>query len=380
MSASAVRVPYIDLAAQHRPLKAELLEAVGGVIDRAQFVLGPEVAEFEKRLAGVCSVRYAVGLNSGTDALILALRALSIGPGDEVITAANSFVASASSIALVGATPVLVDVRDDYNMDPVALSRAITPRTKAVMPVHLTGRPADMDPILAIAKKHGLFIVEDCAQAIAAEYKGRRVGSFGSIGCFSLHPLKTLNACGDGGVAVTDDPILRDKIILMRNLGLQSRENCTIWSSNSRLDTVQAAMLLVKLKHLDAWTEARRQNAAFYLKELAGIAGLRLPRDLQHEKAVYHTFIVQAEARDQLKNFLASRGIDTAIHYPMPIHLQDVADPMGKARDSFPMAEKQAGRILSLPVYPELTHDQLAWVSESIRAFYSGRMPGGELS
>ena len=371
MSATAVKVPYIDLAAQHRPLKAELLEAVGGVIDRGQFILGPAVARFEERLAAICGVRHAVGLNSGTDALILALRALGIGPGDEVITAANSFVASASCAALVGATPVLVDVRDDYNMDPGALARAVTPRTKAVIPVHLTGRPADMDPILAVAKKHGLFVVEDCAQAVAAEYKGRRVGSFGAVGCFSLHPLKTLNACGDGGAAVTDDPILRDKIVLMRNLGLKSRENCTVWSSNSRLDTVQAAMLLVKLGRLDAWTDGRRRNAAFYQKALAGLEGLGVPRDQPHEKAVYHTFIVLAERRDELKAFLAARGIDTAIHYPRPIHLQDAAAPLGKAPGSFPVCERQAARILSLPVYPELRREQLEWVAASIRDFYS---------
>lgn len=371
MSAIAVKVPYLDLAAQHRPLKAELLEAVGGVIDRGQFILGPEVAAFEAGLAAACGVKHAVGLNSGTDALILALRALGIGPGDEVITSANSFVASASCIALAGATPVLVDVRDDYNMDPAALERAVTPRTKAVIPVHLTGRPADMDPIAAVAKKHGLFIVEDCAQAIAAEYRGRRVGSFGAVGCFSLHPLKTLNACGDGGAAVTDDPVLRDKIVLMRNLGLQSRENCTVWSSNSRLDTMQAAMLLVKLKHLDSWTDGRRHNAAFYQKALSGISGLRAPQDQPHEKAVYHTFIVQAERRDELKAFLASRGIDTAIHYPRPIHLQDAAAPLAKPHGSFPVAERQAERILSLPVYPELTREQLEWVAASIHDFYT---------
>lgn len=371
MLATTVKVPYLDLAAQHRPLKAELLDAVGSVIDSGQFILGPQVPAFEAALAAVCGTKHAVGLNSGTDALILALRALGGGPGDEVITAANSFVASASAAALVGATPVLVDVRDDYNMDPEALARAVTPRTKAIIPVHLTGRPADMDPILAVAKKHKLSVIEDCAQAIAAEYRGRRVGSMGTIGCFSLHPLKTLNACGDGGAAVTDDAALLAKMVLLRNLGLQSRENCTDWSSNSRLDTVQAAMLLVKLKHLDAWTAARRKNAAFYQEALAGIPGLVAPRDQSFEKAVYHTFIVQADRRDALKAFLAERGIDTAIHYPRPIHLQDAAKPLGKPPGSFPVAERQAGRILSLPVYPELSRSQLDWVAASIREFYS---------
>lgn len=377
MSATALKVPYVDIALQHQPLKKELLEAVGAVIDRGQFILGDEVARFEAALAERCGVKFAVGLNSGTDALILALRALGVGPGDEVVTAANSFVASASCAAVLGATPVLVDVRDDYNMDPAALERALTARTKAIVPVHLTGRPADMDAIMAIAAKRGIPVVEDCAQAVLAEYKGRKVGSFGAVGCFSLHPLKTLNACGDGGAAVTDDPGLRDKIALMRNLGLKTRDNCVVWSSNSRLDTIQAAMLLVKLKHLDAWTEGRRRNAAFYRKALAGIAGLRVPQDRPHEKAVYHTFIVSAERRDELKSFLAARGIDTAIHYPRPIHVQDAAAPLAKPLGSFPVAERQAERILSLPVYPELTREQLERVAASIREFYAGPAAGG---
>ncbi len=376
MSAAAVKVPYVDIALQHRPLKAELLEAVGAVIDRGQFVLGPEVELFETKLAALCGAKHAVGLNSGTDALILALRTLGVGPGDEVITAANSFVASASCAAVIGATPVLVDVRDDYNMDPAALERAITPRTKAVIPVHLTGRPADMDSILEIAGRRGIPVIEDCAQAVLAEYKGRRVGSFGAVGCFSLHPLKTLNACGDGGAAVTSDPALAEKIRLMRNLGLKTRDNCVVWSSNSRLDTVQAAMLLVKLKHLDAWTEERRRNAAFYQTALAGVPGLTVPSDQPHERAVYHTFIVQAERRDELKSFLAGRGIDTAVHYPQPIHVQDAAKPLGKPLGSFPVSEAQARRILSLPVYPELAREQLEWVASSIRDFYAARAAG----
>lgn len=220
------------------------------------------------------------------------------------------------------------------------------------------------------ARRADSAVVEDCAQAVAAEYKGRRVGSFGSIGCLSLHPLKTLNACGDGGAVVTDDPVLRDKIILMRNLGLKSRDNCAVWSSNSRLDTIQAAMLLVKLRRLDAWTEGRRRNAEFYQSALAGIEGLLVPRDQPHEKSVYHTFVVQAARRDELKTFLAVRGIDTAIHYPRTIHLQDAVAPLGKTRGSFPIAESQAERVLSLPVYPELTREQLEWVVASIRAFY----------
>jgi len=365
------KIPYVDIAAQHKPLKKELLAAVERVLDHGKFILGDEVEQFEHELAKACGARYAVGLNSGTDALILSLRALGVGPGDEVITAANSFVASASCAAIVGAKPVLVDVREDYNIDPAAIERAITPRTKAIVPVHLTGRPADMDPILAIARKHKLFVVEDAAQAIIAEYRGKRVGSFGHAGCFSLHPLKTLNACGDGGAVVTDDERLAEQVRLLRNLGLKSRENCVAWNSNSRLDTMQAAMLLVKFKHLDAWTQARRDNAAFYQEALAGVKSVVAPKDAPHEKAVYHTFVIMAERRDELKTFLAERGIDTAIHYPCAIHEQDVAKPLGYALGDFPSAEKQARRILSLPVYPGLTKDQLGYVADAIREFYA---------
>lgn len=215
-----MKIPYVNLAAQHKPLKEELLATIAGVLDRAQFILGEEVEEFESNFAGLCNTGFAVGLNSGTDALILALQGLDIGPGDEVITATNSFVASASCIAMVGARPVLVDVSEDYNLDPALIARAITPRTRAILPVHLTGRPADMDPILAVAMAHGLHVIEDGAQAVMAEYKGKRVGSFGAAGCFSLHPLKTLNSCGDGGIMVTNEASLAEIVRVMRNLGL----------------------------------------------------------------------------------------------------------------------------------------------------------------
>ena len=364
------RVPYVDLAGQHRPLKAELLKAAGEVIDSGRFILGPQVEAFEREFARLCGARYAVGLNSGTDALILALRALGVGPGDEVITAANSFVASASCAALLGAKPVLVDVRPDFNIDPAAVEKAVTPRTKAIIPVHLTGRPADMDPLLAIAARRGIPVVEDCAQAVLAEHRGRRVGSLGAAGCFSLHPLKTLNACGDAGVLVTSDEKIHDSVKTLRNLGLRTRDNCVVWSGNSRLDTLQAAMLLVKLKYLDAWTRARRENAAFYQEALAGVPGVLVPKDAPREKAVYHTFIIQAERRDALKDFLAENGVETAVHYPRPIHLQDAAASLGRGRGSFPEAERQAERILSLPVHPDLSRAQLRRVADLVRSFY----------
>lgn len=369
---AGIRVPYVDLAGQHRPIKAELLAAVGRVIDQSHYVLGEDVQTFERQFANLCGVGFAVAVNSGTDALVLALRALGIGPGDEVITVPNSFVATCSAMVLAGARPVFVDVRDDYNMDPRYLEAAITPRTKAIVPVHLTGRPADMDPILEAARRHGLAVVEDCAQAVLAEYKGRRVGSFGAVGCFSLHPLKTLNACGDGGVLTTNDEHLFEQLKLMRNLGLRNREECVMWSGHSRLDTVQAALLLVKLQYLEAWTGQRRSHAAWYQHALAGIAGVRVPVDRSEEKAVYHTFIVQAEGRNELKRHLAAHGVETAIHYPIPIHLQAAAAGLSYHRGSFPVAERQAQRVLSLPIYPELSDGAREHVAGTIRSFYGG--------
>jgi dTDP-4-amino-4,6-dideoxygalactose transaminase len=365
-----ITIPYVNVALQHSLIKDELLKAVGEILDKGNFILGSEVDEFEKRFAALCGVRYAVGVNSGTDALILSLKAIGIGPGDEVITVPNSFVATASCIKIVGARPVFIDVRDDYNMDPNLIESVITEHTRAILPVHLTGRPADMDPIMAIARMYNLHVIEDAAQAVAAEYKGTRVGSFGSIGCFSLHPLKTLNACGDGGVLTTNDAELAAKFKIMRNLGLESRDNCVLWSSNSRLDTLQAAILLVKLKYLDGWTEKRRLNAKYYCEHLADLPQVNVPTDKTYEFSVYHTYVIQAEKRDKLRAFLAENGIGTGIHYPRPIHLQTVAAELNYSPGSFPVAEGQVNRILSLPVYPELDEEQLNHIIDSIHKFY----------
>ena len=363
-------ISYVDIARQHAPLKAELLAAVARVLDHGGFILGPEVFEFERLFAGLVGTKYAIGVNSGTNALVLALRALGVGPGDEVITAVNSFVASASCIAMVGARPVLVDVRDDYNLDPAGVEAAVTSRTKAILPVHLTGRPAEMDTLCAIARRHKVFMVEDAAQAVAATYRNQPVGSFGDVGCFSLHPLKTLNACGDGGVAVTQNAGLAGELQIMRNLGLATRENAKVWSNNSRLDTIQAAMLLVKLNYLAEWTEKRRANARFYQQHLAGVAVVQVPQDAPEMRSVYHTFVIQAERRDELQKHLADRGIGSQIHYPQPIHLQAAAAPLGYRLGDFPVAERQARRILSLPIYPDLREADLARIAGAIRQFY----------
>ena len=365
-----MNVPYVNLVAQNAAIKQQLLAAVEKTLDHSNFILGDEVDEFERRFAQQCGVGYAVGVNSGTDALILAIKALGIGPGDEVITVPNSFVASTSCIALMGAHPVFVDVGEDYNIDPLQIEAAITPRTRAIIPVHLTGRPAEMDCLLEIAQKHNLHIIEDSAQAVCAEYKGKRVGSFGTAGCFSLHPLKTLNACGDGGVLTTNDPKLYEQFKVLRNHGLRNRDECTVWSYNSRLDTIQAAILLVDLEYLEQWTNKRRANAKRYQQLLTDLPQVTLPIDKPHEKAVYHTFVIQAERRAQLKDYLSNQGIGTSIHYPIPIHLQESATYLGHEPGSFPTTERQADKILSLPVYPELEDQQIEYVTECIRRFY----------
>ena len=369
---TSFKIPYVNIAGGVRALKEEILEAAGRVLDHGQFVLGEEVSLFEQRFAEICGTRFAVAVNSGTDALILALRALEIGPGCEVITVPNSFIATTSAVRMVGARPVFVDVREDYNMDPEGIEKSISSRTKAVLPVHLTGRPADMGPILKISQRHGLKVIEDAAQAILAEYQGQRVGSFGHAGCFSLHPLKTLSACGDGGVLTTNDESLYERAKILRNLGFKSRSECVAWSGNSRLDSLQAAILLVKIKYIQGWTEKRRSHAHLYQRALSGISHLEVPSDRPFEKAVYHTFMILADRRDELKGFLRERGVDTAIHYPIPIHLQEAARELGYGVGSFSTAESQARRVLSLPVYPELTEGELEYVSECIREFYRG--------
>src|SRR4051794_9111537 len=344
--AKTMSVPFVDIGGQHAPIKAELLEAMGRVIDSGMYVLGEEVDEFERAFAELCGTRFAVGVNSGTDALVFALRALGIGAGDEVITAANSFIASAGCAAMLGATPVLADVGSDYNLDPTSVERAITPRTKAIIPVHLTGRPAKMDEIMAIARAHNLYVVEDAAQAVCAEYRGQRVGAIGNVGCFSLHPLKTLSAIGDGGVITTDDPNLYEEFKLLRNIGLKTRDDAVTWSGNSRLDTLQAASLLVKMKYIEDGTERRRATARLYRELLAGIPQVVPPDELPHERAVYQVFKILADDRDNLQKYLAERGIGSAVHYAVPLHLQTVAAELGYKAGDFPVTEDQAARIL----------------------------------
>ena len=369
-------IPYVDLARQHQPIKQEILSTISRCLDKGDFILGEAVAEFENRVANYCGTRFAVGVNSGTDALFLTLKAYGIGQGDEVITAPNSFLATASVIVAAGAQPVFVDVRDDMNINPDLIEKKVAPRTKAIIPVHLTGKPSDMEPIMEIARAHHLRVIEDSAQAIGAEYKGEKVGSISDAGCFSLHPLKTLNACGDAGVITTNDENLNTLLRQLRNIGLKNRDESDVWGYNSRLDSIQAAILLVKLNYLDAWTEKRRKNAAFYLENLQTCTGIiKLPHEEKNERSVYHTFVIQAKQRNELKNYLEQRDIGTRIHYPIPIHLQKASAPLGLKRGDFPVCERLADTILSLPIYPELTEDDLAYVCEMIKEFYRKATP-----
>jgi dTDP-4-amino-4,6-dideoxygalactose transaminase len=361
----------VALGQQFAAESAALLARLQQTLASGQWVAGPEVAELEARLAARLGARECIAVGSGTDALILSLRALGIGPGDEVITAPNSFIATASAIVHVGATPVFADVLPDQNIDPERVASAITPRTRAILPVHLSGRTAHMPELLQLAAARGLRVIEDAAQAIDARLSGKAAGTFGDLGCFSCHPLKNLNAAGDAGFILADDSALAQRLRRLRSNGLVDRETALEWGVVSRLDSVQAAVLLERLPALDGVTEARRRNAHSYRELLRDIPQIFLPACRPEEYNVFHTFVIQVDRRDELQEFLRERGIGTAIHYKIPIHLQPAARALGHAPGSFPVAERQATRILSLPVHQFLTQADLEYVAASIREFFS---------
>jgi dTDP-4-amino-4,6-dideoxygalactose transaminase len=369
-----LRIPLVDLRSQYASIAPEISAAVDGVLERCDFVLGDDVAAFEAELAGYCEVDHAVGVDSGTSALELALRAVGVGPGHEVVTAANTFVASAFAITHCGALPVLVDVDAvTMCMDPAATEAAITPRTRAIMPVHLYGHPADMDALGDIARRHGLAVVEDACQAHGARTGGRRIGGLGDAAALSFYPGKNLGCYGDGGAVLTSDPEIADRVRRLRNYGQRRKHHHEDVGFNRRLDTIQAAVLRVKLRRLDRWNARRRAHANAYGRLLAG-AGVGLPGirgDVEH---VWHLYVVQHERRDELAARLAEDGIATGIHYPVPIHLQPAYAELGLGRGSFPVAEAAAARILSLPMFPELTPDARGRVADAVRAATS--MPG----
>ena len=363
------KVPYVNFPAQYAIERAGIEACVEAVFSKGEFVGGGAVADLETALADGVGVKHAAALNSGTDALILTMRAMDVGPGDEVITPPNSFVASAAAIVATGATPVFADVQADQNIDPAAVEAAITGNTRAIMPVHLTGRVCDMDAISAIAEKHGIAVIEDAAQSFGSQYRDRQSGSFGVAGCFSAHPLKNLNAAGDAGFVTTDDDTLAARLRLLRNHGLADRDTVAEWGTVSRLDALQAAILLMRLKTVAATIEARRRNAALYRELLAG-SDIFWPPCRAHEFNTFHTFVVQVDRRDELQAFMAEKGIETAIHYPTPLHLQPAAKALGYKAGDFPVAEEQAKRILSLPIHQFLTEDDIKSVAETILSFH----------
>jgi len=377
----SVRVPLLDLKAQNSALRDEILAAIAGVVDSNQFVLGPEVERLEAGIA-CCGTARAIGVSSGTDALLVSLMALGIGPGDEVITTDYSFFATAGVIARLGATPKFVDIDPvSYNLRPEAVAEAVTPRTRAVIPVHLYGQCADMKPLIEIAAKHGLPVVEDAAQAIGAEYRdGRRAGSMGVVGCFSFYPTKNLGGAGDAGAVVTNDAALADKIRMLRVHGGERRYYHRIVGGNFRLDAVQAAVLNVKMAHLDRWTARRQENAARYdeLFERSGLpqdAGIRPPVAIYRDSArphhhIYNQYVIRVPERDKLREHLTKQEIGSDIYYPVPFHLQECFGNLGYRAGAFPESERAAAETLALPIYPELSVAQQEAVVSSIRGFY----------
>ncbi len=361
-------IPFGDLRSQYRAIKSDIDAAVLRVLDSTQFVLGDEVAAFEREFASYCHTSDSIAVNTGTSALQVALLAAGIGPGDEVITVPFTFVASVAAIEYTGARPVLVDIDPvSYTMDPAAIEAAITPRTRAIMPVHLFGQPADMDPILDIARRRGLVVVEDAAQAHGADYNGRRCGSMGDLAGFSFYPGKNLGAYGEGGGVTTSNAEFARKIRLLRSWGEETRYEHLVRGFNFRMDGIQGAILRVKLRHLDAWTAARQSRAARYRDVLAGSEAV-LPAVRPGSTHVYHVFAVRLPNRDAWRAHLGEQGVQTGVHYPVPVHLQPAYADLGYGRGAFPVAEAVAGEVLSLPLYPELTDAQIDRVGDVMRA------------
>lgn len=362
-----MQIPLVDLRAQYQTIRDEVLLAFEEVLDNMQLFLGPQARAFEHEFAAYCTCEYGIGVSSGTDALTLALRACDIGPGDEVITVANTFIATVEAIAQVGATPVFVDIDPvTYTMDWRQLNAALTPRTRALIPVHLYGHPVEMQPVLAFAASHSLRVIEDASQAHGAMYQGQRTGSFGDIGCFSLYCSKNLGAYGEAGICVTNDPMLAEKICLLRDHGSRVRYQHEVMGFNARLDELQAAILRVKLRYLEQWNAARQAHARFYTQQLQDIVET-VPLAAPWATHVYYVYVVQVQERDQFRQLLEREGIATGIHYPTPIHLQPACLQYGYRQGMLPVTETITKRIVSLPMYPELTEEQRQRVIQAIK-------------
>ncbi|HLV85645.1 MAG TPA: DegT/DnrJ/EryC1/StrS family aminotransferase [Candidatus Sulfotelmatobacter sp.] len=367
MPDSKIQVPYLDLKTQYQTIKSEIDEAVFKILETSQFVLGAEVAAFEREFAAYCSTTECIAVNSGTSALHLALLAAGIGAGDEVITVPFTFVASVAAIVYAGAKPVLVDIdHQTFNLDPAAIEKAITPRTKAILPVHLYGQTADMDPILEVARKRGLVVIEDAAQAHGARYKGRSAGSIGDIGCFSFYPTKNLGAYGEGGAVTTNNPECAKTIRMLRDWGQDRKYHHAVHGFNYRMEGLQGAILRVKLRHLERWTQARREVARRYSESLE-TCGLELPTEMPWARHVYHLYTLRSKNRDALKADLEAMGIQSAVHYSIPAHLQPAYANLGYVQGNFPRAEAAAREVLSLPMYPELTDQAVEAVTNAVK-------------
>ena len=365
-----MKVPFLDLKTQYESIKDEIDTAIGQVVEKTAFAGGPFVKKFEEEFADYCGCKHAAGVNSGTSALWLALTGLGIGKGDEVITVPNTFIATAEAISMSGAKPVFIDIDEQtYTMNPALLEKAITPRTKAIIPVHLYGQMADMDPIMEVARKHGLYVIEDACQAHGAEYKGRRAGSIGDAGCFSFYPGKNLGAYGEAGAVVTNNLELIEKISMLKDHGQSKKYYHSMVGWNDRMDGIQGAVLSVKLKYLDTWNDARRNNAKIYTDLLADIDGIVTPYTADYAKHIFHIYVIRVQSCKSLMNTLAEKEIQFGVHYPVPIHLQDAYDFLGLKKGSFPVAENSVKGLLSLPMFPELAKEQIEYVVNEIKKF-----------
>ncbi|MDB6146453.1 MAG: DegT/DnrJ/EryC1/StrS aminotransferase [Spartobacteria bacterium] len=363
-----IRVPFLDLNAHHAPFREEFDRAIGEVIDTGAFAGGPFVEKFEAEFANYCRCQHAIGLGSGTEALWLSLLACGVGPGDEVITVPNTFMATAEAITYCAARPVFVDVDEQtYTMDPAELEKAVTSKTKAIIPVHLFGQPADMDPILEFAREHDLFVIEDAAQAHGAEYKGRRAGTLGDAGCFSFYPGKNLGAFGEAGAVITNNPDLQEKIRVLRDHGQIRKYRHTMVGWNCRMDGIQAAVLSVKLRRLENGNLLRRAHAQEYDRALAGLDEVIKPLEESYARHVYHIYALRVQERDEVMFGLKEKGIQCGVHYPVPVHLQKAYRHLGYEAGAFPISEQSALEFISLPMFPELTEEQIAMVGLGVR-------------
>ena len=376
-----MNVPFLDLKVQYKQIEHEVLPMVTEAMTNGAFIGGPQVLGFEKEFAEFCESKYCAGLNSGTDALRFALMAVGVGPGDEVITVPNTFIATTEAISQAGATPVFVDIDErTYNMDPQKLedflkkrfkpqASSLKPTPKAVIPVHLYGQPADMDPIMEIAQKNNITVIEDACQAHGALYNNRKAGSFGAVGCFSFYPGKNLGAYGEGGAIVTQDEEIASTIRMIRDHGQAKKYFHDMEGYNGRLDAIQAGVLRIKLRRLSDWNHSRRDNAAYYNELLSKVNGVTLPVEADFASSVYHLYVILVDDREGLQQFLSDKGIGTGLHYPLPLHLQKAYAHLGYKEGSFPVTESVAKRLISLPMFPELTREQIEYVAESIKEF-----------